>query len=67
MVPRIIRWGRQKSLLPMRVWWPGGGIALIVFQAVGHERAGGSVSSAVDAYDGQVDWWSPCHKMRVDP
>ena len=65
-VSRIIRWGSRSSYshAGLAAWW---GDRLIVFQAVGHGAQVVPVSSAVDAYDGQVDWFTPRPGVTVDP
>jgi hypothetical protein len=65
-VSRVIRWGSRShySHAGLAAWW---GDRLIVFQAVSHGAQVVPVSSAVDAYDGQVDWWVPKEEVRVDP
>src|SRR6187200_3309553 len=65
-VSRIIRWGSRSpySHAGLAAWW---GDRLIVFQAVSHGAQVVPVSSAVDAYDGQVDWWAPKSESRLDP
>ncbi len=65
-VSRIIRWGSRSeySHAGLAAWW---GDRLIVFQAVSHGAQVVPVSSAVDVYDGQVDWWAPRADITVDP
>lgn len=64
---RFIRWGSDStySHAGMAAWW---GPRLVVFQAVGHGVQVLPVSSAVDAYDGQVDWWPlvPAAEEQLD-
>ncbi|MFT3925692.1 MAG: hypothetical protein QM778_24335 [Myxococcales bacterium] len=64
-VSRIIRWGSRSpySHAGLAAWW---GDRLIVFQAVSHGAQVIPLSSAVDAYDGQVDWWTPHAGVTVD-
>ncbi len=65
-VSRIIRWGSRSpySHAGLAAWW---GDRLIVFQAVSRGAQVVPVSSAVDAYDGQVDWWAPKADITLDP
>lgn len=54
---RFIRWGSQStySHAGMAAWW---GPRLVVLQAAGRGVEVLPVSSAVDDYDGRVDWWT---------
>lgn len=54
---RFIRWGSQStySHAGMAAWW---GPRLVVFQAAGRGIEVLPLSSAVDDYDGRVDWWT---------
>lgn len=57
VLSHFIRWGSQSdySHAGMAAWW---GDRLLVFQATGSGASVLPASSAVDAYDGQVDWWA---------
>jgi len=54
---RLIRWGSgsEYSHAGFAAWWDG---RLLVFQASGRGAEVLPASSAVDAYDGQVDWYA---------
>jgi hypothetical protein len=54
---RVIRWGSRSdySHAGFAAWWDR---RLLVFQASGRGAEVLPMSSAVDAYDGQVDWYS---------
>jgi hypothetical protein len=64
---RVIRWGSgsEYSHAGFAAWWDG---RLLVFQASGRGAEVLPASSAVDAYDGQVDWFAlrPEHHARID-
>jgi hypothetical protein len=64
---RVIRWGSGSdySHAGFAAWWDG---RLLVFQAAGRGAEVLPASSAVDAYDGQVDWFAldDEHHARVD-
>jgi hypothetical protein len=66
-ISRLIRWGSESdySHAGFAAWWDG---RLMVFQASGRGAEVLPVSSAVDAYDGQVDWFAlgEQHRTRVD-
>ena len=57
MLSRVIRWGSRSaySHAGFAAWWDG---RLLVFQAASRGAEVLPVSSAVDAYDGQVDWYA---------
>lgn len=65
---RLIRWGSDSvySHAGFAAWWDG---RLLVFQSAGRGAEVLPVSSAVDAYDGQVDWFAldDAHRDRMDP
>lgn len=64
LLSRVIRWGSRSvySHAGFAAWWDR---RLLVFQASGRGAEVLPVSSAVDAYDGQVDWYSlrPEHRL----
>ncbi len=64
---RVIRWGSGSdySHAGFAAWWDG---RLLVFQASGRGAEVLPASSAVDAYDGQVDWYAlgDEHHARID-
>jgi hypothetical protein len=64
---RLIRWGSGSdySHAGFAAWWDG---RLLVFQASARGAEVLPASSAVDAYDGQVDWFAldDEHHARVD-
>lgn len=64
---RLIRWGSgsEYSHAGFAAWWDG---RLLVFQASGRGAEVLPASSAVDAYDGQVDWFAlkDEHQRRID-
>jgi len=66
-ISRLIRWGSESiySHAGFAAWWDG---RLMVFQAAGRGAEVLPVSSAVDAYDGQVDWFALTeqHRARVN-
>lgn len=65
---RLIRWGSNSaySHAGFAAWWDG---RLLVFQSAGRGAEVLPVSSAVDAYDGQVDWFAldEGQRARIDP
>jgi hypothetical protein len=65
---RLIRWGSDSeySHAGFAAWWDG---RLLVFQASARGAEVLPVSSAVDAYDGQVDWYAleDTYRPRIDP
>lgn len=67
-ISRLIRWGSESpySHAGFAAWWDG---RLLVFQSASRGAELLPVSSAVDAYDGQVDWFAlkEAHRARVDP
>jgi hypothetical protein len=67
-ISRLIRWGSESpySHAGFAAWWDG---RLLVFQSAGRGAEVLPVSSAVDAYDGQVDWFAldEGQRARVDP
>lgn len=67
-ISRLIRWGSGSdySHAGFAAWWDG---RLLVFQASGRGAEVLPASSAVDAYDGQVDWYAlgDEHHARIDP
>jgi hypothetical protein len=67
-ISRLIRWGSESdySHAGFAAWWDG---RLLVFQASGRGAEVLPVSSAVDAYDGQVDWFAldDAYRSRLDP
>jgi hypothetical protein len=64
---RLIRWGSRSaySHAGFAAWWDG---RLLVFQASGRGAEVLPASSAVDAYDGRVDWFAlhEDHHARID-
>jgi hypothetical protein len=66
-ISRLIRWGSGSdySHAGFAAWWDG---RLLVFQASGRGAEVLPASSAVDAYDGQVDWFAldDEHHAKVD-
>ena len=66
-ISRLIRWGSQSaySHAGFAAWWDD---RLVVFQASGRGAEVLPASSAVDAYDGQVDWYALAddHRTRVN-
>ncbi len=62
-ISRLIRWGSESiySHAGFAAWWGG---RLMVFQAAGRGAEVLPVSSAVDAYDGQVDWFALAEPHR---
>jgi hypothetical protein len=64
---RLIRWGSGSdySHAGFTAWWDH---RLLVFQASGRGAEILPVSSAVDAYDGQVDWYAlrPEHRLSAE-
>ena len=63
-ISRVIRWGSRSvySHAGFAAWWDG---RLLVFQASGRGAEILPMSSAVDAYDGQVDWFALAEAQRA--
>lgn len=61
---RFIRWGSQSaySHAGLAVWWNE---RLMVVQSAGRGVEVLPASTAVDRYDGQVDWWQPAEGIRA--
>lgn len=64
LLSRIIQWGSKSvySHAGFAAWWDD---RLMVFQASGRGAEVLPVSSAVDAYDGQVDWYAVSDPWRA--
>jgi hypothetical protein len=64
LLSRVIRWGSGSnySHAGFAAWWDR---RLLVFQASGRGAEVLPMSSAVDAYDGQVDWFALKPKYRL--
>jgi hypothetical protein len=62
-ISRVIRWGSHSkySHAGFTAWWDG---RLLVFQSAARGAEVLPMSSAVDAYDGQVDWFALPENQR---
>ena len=66
LLSKLIRWGSGSaySHAGIAAWWDD---RLLVFQATGRGTEVLPVSSAVDAYDGQVDWYALRSDKKFSP